>query len=78
VARIGVRNSLVVWLRASIEYVVRESVIVGGSGSRILATCAGESGSLWSNWSEGVLSQAEYVSVLRVFGRFEKTSSARY
>jgi hypothetical protein len=46
VARIGVRNSLVVWLRASIENVVRESVTVGGSGSRILAICAGESGSL--------------------------------
>jgi hypothetical protein len=41
-----VRNSLVVWLGASIEYVTRESVMVVGRGSRMLAICAGGRGSL--------------------------------
>jgi hypothetical protein len=41
-----VRNSLVVWLSASIEYVTRVSVMVGGSGSRMLAICVGGRGSL--------------------------------
>lgn len=54
------------------------SVILGGRESRMALFVLAGSGSEYRVWSEGVLSQVEYVNVLSVIGRLVKISVARY
>jgi len=54
------------------------SVILGGRESRMLLFVLVARGSEYVAWREGVLSQVEYVNVLRSDGRLVNISVARY
>jgi len=53
------------------------SVILGGRESRMLLFVLVARGSEYVAWREGVLSQVEYVNVLRSDGRLVNISVAR-